>query len=213
MNGKMAKGFVKRFSKKAIRPNGRVCHMDTNFFIALTQIHEGLQDWEGSINIIRRFQKKRVLKHCEEIISRIGNQYSIDVEVFNGFIDFISLNPDIFPHEYFYTYETEAGELGIKCNLRGYDHLSKPFQMYHHNKMLDARFNMNTGELTIKCNIIGETGYTKKFKGFVKPGNGENGLDHVNRLVDIIANIMLLCSLCYIRGDYDAIEKCFVELK
>ena len=72
--------------------------------------------------------------------------------------------------------------------------------------MLDARFNMNTGELTIKCNIIGETGYTKKFKGFIKPGNDENGLDHVDRLVDIIANIMLLCSLCYIRGDYDAIE-------
>ena len=213
MNGKIAKGFLKRFSKKAIRPNGKVCHMDMNFFIALTQIHEGLQDWEGSVNIIRRFQKKKVLKQCEEIISRIGNQYSIDVEVFNAFIDFISLNPDIFPHEYFYTYESEAGELGIKCNLRGYDHLSKPFKMYHHNKMLDARFNMNTGELTIKCNIIGETGYTKKFKGFIKPGNDENGLDHVDRLVDIIANIMLLCSLCYIRGDYDAIEKCFVELK
>lgn len=198
---------------KRTGPSGVYAKLSPGFFFILQEIRMELDKYEGSINIINIIKKKNVISQCIRIISRIGNTYSVDYHVLNDFINFIDINDDIFPPEYFEVLHTKAGETCLKCNLKGYDNFSKPFQMYHHNKTVDIRLNEKNYNIVIKCNIIDGIWYNKQFDFDVKPSaNAYIGRDNVSRLIDIIVNIMMLCSFCFIRGDYNAIKKCFIPL-
>ena len=197
---------------KQIGPSGRYFKFSPGFFYILQDIRMKLDKYERSINIINIIKRKRIISQCIRIISRMSYIYSIDYHVLNDFINFIDINDGIFPPEYFEVLHTKAGETCLKCNLKGYDSFSKPFQMYHHNKALDIRLNEKNSNIVIKCNIIDSIWYNKQFEFEIKP-SADVGRDNTSRLIDILANVMLLCSLCFIRGDYDAIKKCFIPLK
>ena len=193
--------------------NLRYCTIEPSFFNALQHIRLTLDSWSGSINIIKKMRTRKTINKCSQIIGRMAKTYLIHCDTIENFIEFIDNNKDIFPPELFQVLHTEAGELCCKCHLKGYDHLDRLFTMYHHNKTLDMRLNLKTREITIKCNIVGTIGYTKQYKEKISASGTMDLYEETYQLIDIISNIIMVCSLCYIRGDYNAIERCFIPLQ
>ena len=184
-----------------------VYKMDPIFFIVLQDIINSIYRDINSINIIKRLHSRKVKKQCERIVSRLRYSNSINSYFIENFIDFLESNRDIFPEEYFKIMRTEANEICLDCNLIGYDYFKGPFLMYHHNEYIKIRIDEETRKITIKFNI-GDVEYTKRYKDILR-GFEDNKSELV---LSLISNIILLCSLCYIRGDYNAIEKCFSRL-
>lgn len=187
--------------------NGRIYKIEPIFFTALQNIITATDYDANTINIIKRIHIRKVKKKCEKIASRLRYSTGINSYFLESFIDFLESNRDIFPEEYFKIIHTEANEICLDCNLIGYDYFKGPFLMYHHNEYVKIRIDEETRKITIKFNI-GNVEYTKRFKGMLS-GIGDNQNEMIS---SIVSNIILLCSLCYIRGDYNAIEKCFSRL-